>query len=91
MLNSFTSLPVYNWVKNVYSLCIHHRDNRVNLYTALYPTIVIPQGMGVKLPLFTQVLASFTPQLYTRFFEILPLLIVQLFTLSTPPIISKTN
>ncbi len=91
MLNLFSSLPVYNWLKNVYSLCISYSNGRVNTSTPAYPTQASYRSMGVQLPFYTQVLASFTPSLYTRFFENLPLLNVQLFTLSTPPIISKTN
>lgn len=86
-----STLPVYNWVKNVYSLCILGGNKGV--YTFTTPSLIVnnSQYLGVKPHFYTQVLASFTPTLYTRFSAFLPLLKVQLFTLSTPPIITKTN
>lgn len=82
---------VYNWVKNVYSLCIDYGDRCVRVFTPLLASRGTYSEMGVKPQVFTHFLASFTPYSYTGFFRQSPLLISHLFTLSTPPITIKTK
>ena len=83
--------PVYNWVKNVYSLCVENGDNRGLLFTPLYMSTLQTTYMRVKPQTSPHFFASFTPQYYTAFFSLLPLLFSQLYPLSTVPTITKTN
>lgn len=90
MLNS-ASLPVYNWVKNVYSLCVNRGVSGDSLYTLSYPPYANSPTMWVKPSIFTHFVASFTPTLYTAFFGKFNLLMTHLCTLSTAPTITKTK
>lgn len=91
MRKTITLLPVYNWVKNVYSLCVQRGYKGVYSFTPL--PLFLPQTLHtrVKPLIYTHFLASFTPVSYTVFFSKLPLLTYHLFTLSTLPTITKTN
>lgn len=86
-----TSLPVHNWVKNVYSLCVNRGVACDFLYTPSHPTSPKASEMSVKPQTFTHFPTSFTPPLPTAFFTQFNLLITYLYTLSTAPIITKTN
>jgi len=88
MRNSF---PVYNWVKNVYSLCVESGKQCVLLFTSPSLHSVQTPDYRVKPSLFTHFLASFTPSSYTAIFSNFNLLYTRLYTLSTVPIITKTN
>lgn len=77
------------WVKNVYSLCGTGVAKCVNLYTSLYVTSTYSRTQRVKPTIFTQVLDTFPPSLYTPKFAFLPLENSHLYTLSTAPIIKK--
>jgi hypothetical protein len=79
------------WVKNVYSLCVEVVVNRVKSYTGGVYKNCNPLVLRVQTPSFTQSLDSFTPSLYTPFFNISYLLTTHLYTLSTAPTIKKTK
>ena len=83
--------PVYNWVKNVYSLCANSAVNGDFLYTSSTTKAPSTQSVRVQLSIFTHFLASFTPSSYTAFFTQFNLLPIHLYTLSTAPIITKTK
>ena len=77
------------WVKNVYRLWGEGVAKCVNSYTALYKTFTRPQLGRVKPTVFTQVLDTFPPSLYTLKFGFLPQENPHLYTVSTAPIIKK--
>ncbi len=77
------------WVKNVYSLWGEGVAKCVNLYTALYQSLAHPQPTRVQPTVFTQVLDTFPPSLYTPKFGLLPQENPHLYTVSTAPIIKK--
>ena len=86
-----TSLPVYNWVKNVYSLCVNRGATCDFTYTTPTLTHLTGATMGAQTQTFTHFSTSFTPSLYTAFFSNFNLLMSHLYTLSTAPIITKTK
>lgn len=90
MLNSLYS-PVYNWVKNVYSLCVSRGVSGDSLYTPFAMQTPYAQQIGVQPLTFTHFVASFAPVSYTAFFTQFNLLITHLCTLSTAPTITKTK
>jgi hypothetical protein len=86
------SNPLINaWVKNVYSLRIGGGLNSGYMqrsYTALtYPT----QQVRVQTPTFTQVSTMFSSALSTLKMNFQPLLIVDLYPVSTAPTIKRTK
>lgn len=83
--------PVYNWVKNVYSLCVEGGKQCVLLLTP--PTLQTTKTYNYRVQpqVFTHFLGSFTPASFTAFFRHFNLLNVRLYTLSTVPITTKTN
>ena len=85
-----TLLPIV-WVKNVYSLGIRWGERCGFLPTSLDIQPTTLRTTRVK-PLHTpQVFGSFTPYLYTRIIAFLYLLVPYLYTVSTAPIITKTE
>lgn len=90
-MRKVASFPVHNWVKNVYSLCVDRGVRGGFLYTALPMTAFKALQMSVKPQTYTLFPPSFTPALPTAFFSHFNPLITLLCTLSTGPIITKTN
>lgn len=84
-------LPVHNWVKNVYSLCVNRGAPCDFVYTSSTLTPTSPIEIGVQPQTFTHFSTSFTPSLYTGFFAMFNLLMNHLYTLSTAPTITKTK
>lgn len=82
---------VYNWVKNVYSLCVEGRVNRAQIYTLPYTHFSALPTTRVKPSFFTKYSSGFTPHLYTLFLPKLPLIHSHLYTVSTAPIITRTK
>lgn len=83
--------PVYNWVKNVYSLCVEYGYSRGLLYTVFYMQPPVQVFSSVQPSVSPHLLASFTPGSYTAFLLHIPLLYSHLYPLSTVPTITKTN
>ena len=83
--------PVYNWVKNVYSVCVSRGVNSGFLYTASPLTYTNTRSMSVQPQTFTHFVTSFAPALPTAFFAQFNLLNTHLYTLSTGPTITKTK
>lgn len=83
--------PVYNWVNNVYSLCVELGVTWVRLYTTSYFQPTAHTTLRVKTPRFTHFIALFTQASYTAFFCNFNLLNTRLYTLSTVPINTKTK
>lgn len=79
------------WVKNVYSLCVESGIQCVRSYTGVYTSTISQPSTRVKPSVFTQLPTSFTPAQYTAFYRHFNLLINRLYTISTAPIINKTN
>ena len=79
------------WVKNVHSLCVEGVVNRVNLSPTTKTYLPTTTNSWVKPQLFTHILDSFTPTIYTANFTSLPLVNPHLYTLSTYPTINKMN
>lgn len=84
-----TSLPVDNWVKNVYSLwfdrvvaCVSPSPSPTKNH--LPPTTPVHNSHQ-----YTHFLTTFTPASYTAFFTHFNLLYTRLYTLSTVPINTK--
>ena len=90
-MHKTTPLPVYNWVKNVYSLCVNRGATCDFTYTTPTLTHLTGVTMGAQPQSFTHFSTSFTPSLYTAFFSNFNLLMNRLYTLSTAPIIKKMN
>lgn len=82
-------LPVQNWLKNVYSSWTAPSIKSVRLYTGDYTLLTNTQRTYVKVHSFTQSVPTFTPASYTAFLVKFNLLFTRLYTLSTPPIITK--
>jgi len=77
------------WVKNVYSLCVEGVTKCVNLYTGVGTQTTQAHKVVVQPSTFTQVMDTFPPTLYTPKFSFLPLVITDLYTVSTVPTIKK--
>ena len=94
---SFTSVissifsTVYNWVKNVYSLCAERRVTGARSYTGIGTSPALPIKSSVQATSFTHSIPTFTPGMYTAFLTNFNQLITYFYTLSTPPIITKKN
>lgn len=84
-----TPLPVDNWVKNVYSLCVHRVLACVTSSTPLTKNHLPSTAPVHNSPQFTHFLTIFTPASYTAFFTHFNLLYTRLYTLSTVPINTK--
>jgi len=82
---------VYNWVKNVYSMCANSRVSRAQVYTPLHTHLTTLPKVRVKPSFFTKYSHSFTPHLYTLFLPKSPLIDTHLYTVSTAPIITRTK
>ncbi len=91
MLKFSTSLPVYNWVKNVYSLCIEGGVTCVSKFTGSRNSYTTHYTYRVQPTSYTHLSKFFTPALYTAFFRNFNLLNIHLYTLSTAPINTKTK
>ena len=83
--------PVYNWVKNVYSLCVERRVTGARSYTGIGTSPTLPIKSSVQAASFTHSIPTFTPGMYTAFLTNFNQLITYFYTLSTPPIITKKN
>ena len=94
---SFTSVissifsTVYNWVKNVYSLCVERRVTGARSYTDVDASPTLPTKSSVQATSFTHSIPTFTPGVYTAFLTNFNQLITYFYTLSTPPINTKKN
>lgn len=85
------NLPVYNWVKNVYSLCTASGVTCAPIYTSSVNSPALTHQTSVQPNSFTQFVATFTQGSYTAFIHYFNLLNRHLYTLSTVPINTKTN
>ena len=81
--------PVHNWLKNVYSSWTTPSIKSVRLYTGISTQPTDAQQPYAKALSFTQSMPTFTPASYTAFLTKFNLLFTRLYTLSTPPIITK--
>jgi hypothetical protein len=79
------------WVKNVYNLCVQYSITCVRSYTGIQSFVYTPLVRRVKTPTYTRFTLPFPPALYTAFLTPFNLVHIHLYTLSTAPIISKTN
>jgi hypothetical protein len=92
MRNTFLAQrPVYNWVNNVYSLCVEPGVTWVRLYTTSHLQPITTTTKRAKPLLFTHFIGFFTQGSYTAFFSNFNLLNTRLYTLSTIPINTKTK
>ena len=87
MHNMYSNPLFQTWVKNVYSLCAQSVHTCGHIYTDSHQSPYPSATMGVKPQFCTQVTTSFTPYIFTVFFNKLHLLIHHLYTVSTGPII----
>jgi len=85
-----TILPVQNLLKNVYSLWVKGGIKSEFFYTVSnnFPTTRFQNR--VQPTFYTNFMSSFIPTSYTVFFVKIPLLITNLYPLSTPPTNTKT-
>jgi hypothetical protein len=77
------------WVKNVYSLRMNSGIERGNTQVSYTPPTLAFTSMWVKAPSYTQVSTMFSSVLSTLKNAILPLLITDLYPVSTAPTIKK--
>ncbi len=86
--------PSSAWVKNVYILGMSRNKWGINLgklYTDIQPYLHKYLFVRVKHPFYTHSINTFTPYLFTVVFSLLYLLHTYLYSVSTPPTITKTK
>lgn len=79
------------WVKNVYSLRIDGGLNSGNIQNSYTATSLASNALWVQTPTFTQVSTMFSAVLSTLKMSLQPLLIANLYPVSTVPTIKRTK